>query len=79
VHVAWAAETIEIQPANREESRLLKIPAKTGVLLISRKTITEDRVPIEVTVSRYRADRYRALVYIPATAIRIGAMIYKEN
>jgi GntR family transcriptional regulator len=73
VHVAWAAETIEILPATREESRLLKIPAKTSVLSISRNTITEDRVPIEITVSRYRADRYRALIYIPATTIRIGA------
>jgi GntR family transcriptional regulator len=79
VHVAWAAETIEIVPASREESRLLKIPAKTGVLSISRNTITEDRVPIEVTVSRYRADRYRALIYIPATAIRVGATIHKEE
>jgi GntR family transcriptional regulator len=79
VHLAWAAETIEILPANCEESRLLKIPAKAGVLSISRNTITEDRVPIEVTVSRYRADRYRALVYIPATAIRIGATIDKED
>jgi GntR family transcriptional regulator len=75
VHVAWAAETIEIIPATREESRLLKIPSKTGVLSISRNTITENRVPVEVTVSRYRADRYRALIYIPATAIRIGATI----
>jgi GntR family transcriptional regulator len=73
VHVAWAAETIEILPATREESRLLKIPAKTSVLSISRSTVSEDRVPIEVTVSRYRADRYRALIYVPATAIRIGA------
>jgi GntR family transcriptional regulator len=79
VHVAWAAETIEIMPATREESRLLEIPAKTGVLSISRITITEGRVPIEVTASRYRADRYRALLYIPATAIRIGATIYKED
>jgi GntR family transcriptional regulator len=79
VHVAWAAETIEIIPATREESRLLKIPPKTGVLSITRNTITEDRVPIEVTMSRYRADRYRALIYIPATAIRIGSTIYKED
>ena len=79
VHVAWAAETIEILPATHEESILLEIPAKTGILSISRNTITEDRVPIEVTVSRYRADRYRALIYIPATAIRIGATIYKED
>jgi GntR family transcriptional regulator len=78
VHVAWAAETIEILPATREESKLLDIPTKIGVLSISRNTITEDRVPIEVTVSRYRADRYRALVFIPATAIRVDATIYRE-
>jgi GntR family transcriptional regulator len=78
VQVAWAAETIEILPATREESRLLEIPTKTRVLSISRNTIAEDRLPIEITVSRYRADRYRALVYIPATAIHIGATIYKE-
>jgi len=79
VHIAWAAETIEILPATREESKLLKIPAKTGVLSISRNTISEDRVPIEITVSRYRADRYRAQIYIPATAIRVGAAIYREG
>jgi len=79
VHIAWAAETIEILPATREESRLLEVPAKTNVVSISRNTITEDRVPIESTVSRYRTDRYRALVYIPATAIRVGATIYKEK
>jgi GntR family transcriptional regulator len=78
VHVAWAAETIEILPATREESKLLDIPTKTGVLSISRNTITEDRVPVEVTVSRYRADRYRVLVFIPATAIRVDATIYRE-
>jgi GntR family transcriptional regulator len=79
VHVAWAAETIEVLPATREEAKLLDIPMKTGVVSISRNTITEDRVPIETTVSRYRADRYRTLVYIPATAIRVGANIYKEE
>ncbi|WP_158790927.1 GntR family transcriptional regulator [Granulicella sp. L60] len=79
VQAAWAAETIEILPATREESRLLEIPTRTGILSISRNTITEDRVPIEITVSRYRADRYRALVYIPATAIPVDATIYKNN
>jgi GntR family transcriptional regulator len=78
VQVAWTAETIEILPTTREGSRLLEIPTRTRILSISRNTITEDRVPIEITVSRYRADRYRALVYIPATAIHIDATIYKE-
>ncbi len=69
VHVAWAAEAIEVLPATSEESRLLEIPTKTGVVSVARKAITEDRVPVEAAVSRYRADRYRALVYIPAMAI----------
>jgi GntR family transcriptional regulator len=78
VRVAWAAEVIEILSATREESDLLDIPANTGVLSISRNTITADRMPIEVTVSRYRGDRYRALIRIPATTIHIGAKIYEE-
>jgi GntR family transcriptional regulator len=77
VQVVWAAETIKIMPATREESKLLDIPAKTGVLSISITTITGDQVPIEVTVSRYRADRYRALIYSPASAMHIGAAHYK--
>jgi GntR family transcriptional regulator len=79
VRVAWAAEAIEVLPATREESDLLDIPAKTSVLSISRNTITAERIPIEVTVSRYRGDRYRALIRIPAATIHIGARIYEEE
>jgi GntR family transcriptional regulator len=79
VRVAWSAEAIEILSATREESDLLDIPANTSVLSISRNTITAGRMPIEATVSRYRGDRYRALIRIPATTIHIGARIYEDE
>jgi GntR family transcriptional regulator len=79
VRVAWAAEAIEVLAATREESELLDIPAKTSVLSISRNTITAEQTPIEVTVSRYRGDRYRALIRIPAATIHIGERVYEEG
>lgn len=69
VRVAWADETIEALPATREESELLTIPRKASVLSISRVIITTEQMPIEVTCSRYRGDRYRALIRIPTTTI----------
>jgi GntR family transcriptional regulator len=69
VRVAWADETIEALPATREESDLLTIPKRASVLSISRIIITTEQTPIEVACSRYRGDRYRALIRIPTTTI----------
>jgi GntR family transcriptional regulator len=69
VHVAWADETIEALPATREESELLTIPKRASVLSISRVIITTEQTPIEVACSRYRGDRYRALIRVPTTTI----------
>lgn len=69
VRVAWADEIIEALPATREESELLTIPRKASVLSISRTIITTEQMPIEVACSRYRGDRYRALIRIPTTTI----------
>jgi GntR family transcriptional regulator len=69
VRVAWADETIEALPASREESELLTIPKRASVLSISRVIITTEQVPIEVACSRYRGDRYRALIRVPTTTI----------
>lgn len=69
VRVAWADEIIEALPATREESELLTIPRKASVLSISRVIITTEQMPIEVACSRYRGDRYRALIRIPTTTI----------
>ncbi len=69
VRVAWADEIIEALPATREESELLTIPRKASVLSIYRTIITTEQMPIEVACSRYRGDRYRALIRIPTTTI----------
>lgn len=69
VHVAWADETIEALPATTEEAELLTIPRRASVLSISRVVITTEQRPIEIASSRYRGDRYRALIRVPTTAI----------
>ena len=69
VRVAWADEIIEALPATREESELLTIPRRASVLSISRVIITTEQTPIEVACSRYRGDRYRALIRVPTTPI----------
>ena len=69
VRVAWADETIEALPATREESDLLTIPKRASVLSISRVIITTEQTPIEIACSRYRGDRYRALIRVPTTTI----------
>jgi GntR family transcriptional regulator len=69
VRVGWADEIIEALPATREESELLTIPRRASVLSISRVIITTEQTPIEIACSRYRGDRYRALIRIPTTTI----------
>jgi GntR family transcriptional regulator len=69
VRVAWADEIIEALPATREEAELLTIPKRASVLSISRIIITTEQTPIEVACSRYRGDRYRALIRVPTTPI----------
>jgi GntR family transcriptional regulator len=69
VKVAWADEIIEALPATGEESELLTIPKRASVLSISRTLTTKEQVPIEVACTRYRGDRYRALIRVPTTTI----------
>ena len=69
IRTCWADENIEALPATREESELLTIPKTAIVLSISRILMTTEETPTEVTCSRYRGDRYRASIRVPATAI----------
>jgi GntR family transcriptional regulator len=64
--VAWADEVIEATPATREESELLTIPKRASVLSISRIIMSATDMPIEAACSRYRGDRYRASIRVPA-------------
>lgn len=69
LRIGYADEIIEALPATREESRLLTVPARASILSISRLILTSQEVPIEAACSRYRGDRYRALIRVPMTAI----------
>jgi GntR family transcriptional regulator len=66
VRVGWADEVIEAMPATREESELLTIPKRASVLSISRLIMSTADMPIEAACSRYRGDRYRASIRVPA-------------
>jgi GntR family transcriptional regulator len=69
VRVGWADEVIEALPATHEEAELLTIPRRSSILSITRVIITTEEVPLEMACSRYRGDRYRASIRIPATRI----------
>lgn len=69
VRVGWADEVIEAMAAGRDEARLLTIAPKASLLCITRTVVTAQGVPIEFARSLYRADRYRAVIRVPATTI----------
>lgn len=69
VHVGYADEIIEALPATREEAELLTIPSRASILSITRIILTTEESPIEAACSRYRGDRYRALIRVPMTVI----------
>lgn len=69
VRIGYADEIIEALPATRDEAELLTIPNKSSILSISRIILTAQETPIEAACSRYRGDRYRALIRVPMTAI----------
>jgi GntR family transcriptional regulator len=68
LRVTWADEVIEALPATREESDLLTIPKRASVLSISRVVMSVGDVPVEAACSRYRGDRYRASLRVPAVS-----------
>lgn len=68
LRVTWADEIIEALPATREESELLTIPKRASVLSISRVIMSAGDVPVEAACSRYRGDRYRASLRVPAVS-----------
>jgi len=69
VRVGYADEMIEALAATREEAELLTIPRNASILSITRVILTMQEVPIEAACSRYRGDRYRALIRVPMTDI----------
>lgn len=69
VRIGYADETIEALPASRDEAEMLTIPNRASILSITRIILTAQETPIEAACSRYRGDRYRALIRVPMTAI----------
>lgn len=63
--IGWSEDIIEASKATAEEARLLTIPRGFGILSISRVVMSTEGQPIEICRSRYRSDRYRAMIRIP--------------
>ena len=56
-------EEISAELPNARDRRLLKVPPKTAVLVVNRRTFSHAGAPIELTESRYRGDMYTAVVH----------------
>jgi GntR family transcriptional regulator len=69
VRIGAADEVIEARLANKQEAALLKIAPRSSLLVISRTLLTVQGKPVETGRSLYRADRYRAVLHIPAKNI----------
>ena len=63
--IGWSVDVIEAAKATVEEARLLTVPRGSGILSINRLVMSPEGRPIEACLSRYRSDRYRAIVRIP--------------
>lgn len=55
----YGRQTIEPVLVNDYESKILQVKQKTLALMFSRLTYSKENVPIEVTKSIYRSDRYK--------------------
>lgn len=66
VQPGWADETIEALLATSKEAELLTIPRHSSILSITRIVMTTEEAPVEYACSRFRGDRYRAVVRVPA-------------
>lgn len=69
LRIGYADEIIEALPAMPEEAELLTIANRSSILSISRLILTAQEMPVESACSRYRGDRYRALLRVPMTSI----------
>jgi GntR family transcriptional regulator len=59
VHIAVTDEVAEAGLARADEARLLEIPPRSPVFLLTRHSYDKDGVPVEYVTSVYRGDRYR--------------------
>ena len=59
LQVEYANQTIEPVLVNDYESEILQVKQKTLALMFSRLTYGKKNIPIEMTKSIYRSDRYK--------------------
>lgn len=60
----WGEDSVEAGTASAPEARLLEVAAASPVLRVARRTCA-DKLPVEVSRSIYRADRYTIWVPLP--------------
>jgi GntR family transcriptional regulator len=61
--LAHCVEEVSAELAGREHKALLGLRGAAAVLVIRRKTYSSNETPVEMAVTVYRADRYRAVVH----------------
>jgi GntR family transcriptional regulator len=63
LHLARSEEEHSAIQPTKTHRKLLEMPAHTAVLLVKRKTYTNENRPLELAVTAYRGDLYTAVVY----------------
>ena len=69
IRVGSADEIIEARTPTQREAKLLEMNPRLSLLVISRTIRTVQGKPVEVALSLYRGDRYRAVLNVPATIV----------
>lgn len=69
----WGEDNIESVNLQGEDAQLLEVPSGAAGLVVTRRTFAEE-VPVDLTISSYRGDRYKLWVPIarPLAAVRPG-------
>ncbi len=63
IHMARSEEELSAILPKKLHRKLLEVPRNTAVLLIKRKTYTNEGKPLELGTTAYRGDLYTAVVY----------------
>ncbi len=69
IQVGSDEEIIETPSPTKREAKLLEVPPRQSLLVISRTIRTARGKPAEASLSLYRGDRYRAVFNIRATIV----------
>lgn len=70
IRISRADEILEARTPTRLQAELMEIPRHASLLAITRTLWSVAGKPLETAQSVYRGDRYRAVLSIPATAVK---------